>query len=137
MYWRQTMNWNPKTVRYQRLFDFIVEAIRNQGGQSLLLNGPSACRYRGKGGRKCAAGHLIPDDKYNEKIECANVAIGTHPYSLFLSMGYPDTKIRFIRAMQLVHDNGTSESNMESGFARVAEQYKLKYTKKEGWWKNG
>lgn len=50
----------------QKAFDTALNGLRNQGRRSL---GGIGCRYRGKGGAKCAIGFLIPDDRYSEDIE--------------------------------------------------------------------
>lgn len=55
----------------QKLFDRAVGGVLKQGTSSLKINqyGGSICMYRGDNGTKCAIGHLIPDSKYDEKME--------------------------------------------------------------------
>lgn len=51
----------------QGLFDLIVSKVLEQGMPSADEGG--YCMYRGIEGRKCAIGHLIPDDIYDSKME--------------------------------------------------------------------
>jgi hypothetical protein len=51
----------------QELFNKVVCAVRNQGRPNKSSN--DFYRYRGEGGTKCAAGFLIPDDKYDPDME--------------------------------------------------------------------
>ena len=44
-----------------------IEAMERQGRPSVDENG--ACQYRGPNGLRCAAGHLIPDDEYEDWYE--------------------------------------------------------------------
>lgn len=58
----------------QEIFDKVAAGIIAQGGPSLKirparLGEPIECRYRGENGRKCAAGHLIPDADYRVSFE--------------------------------------------------------------------
>lgn len=55
----------------QETFDIAVTGVLGQGGQSIHEEGH--CVYRNEKGRKCAAGHLIPDDRYDESLEYASV----------------------------------------------------------------
>ena len=54
----------------QELINRTYQLLVAQGGPSAELaeNGIS-CLYRGPDGRKCAAGHWIPDDKYTHHLE--------------------------------------------------------------------
>lgn len=56
----------------QEAFETVVRGLYAQGGPSFddLHHGPGICKYRGAEGRKCAVGHLIPDEKYVPELEC-------------------------------------------------------------------
>lgn len=56
----------------QEIFNRVVEGLASQGFErSMRSNDPEdICMYRGLEGRKCAAGHLIRDEYYNEGLEC-------------------------------------------------------------------
>lgn len=63
------------------------------------------CLYRGPNGMKCAAGHLIPDEKYKPKMEGDPILLLlTHDPSLF---GEPitDEDMYFVYDMQQAHDS--------------------------------
>lgn len=51
----------------QEIFNTVVTALLNQGCRSVDLIG--ACSYRGVDGKKCAFGHLIPDELYSPVME--------------------------------------------------------------------
>lgn len=83
----------------QEIFDFVKEALIKQGKPSIDESGK--CMYRGADNCKCAAGHLIPDDKYNPKFE----GWGCSVTSVFEAIGNPDdTRMKFIRDLQGAHD---------------------------------
>lgn len=56
----------PETFTAQRIFDYVVARLAEQGRASMLGN---VCVYRGHSGTKCAVGHLIPDEMYKASME--------------------------------------------------------------------
>jgi hypothetical protein len=62
-------------VEAQELFDYITSKVLEQGRPSILETNDEegeakvVCVYRGENGAKCAAGHVIPDAWYSEKLE--------------------------------------------------------------------
>lgn len=54
-------------ARRQYWFDHVVSNLIRQGKQS--IDGDNGCAYRTEDGRKCAIGHLIPDEAYYEGFE--------------------------------------------------------------------
>lgn len=78
----------------QEIFDTAARGIIAQGGASVLPGGE--CQYRGPNGRKCAAGHLLPDKRYDPYHEGGCAA------SVPFFKGHPH--IRLIAAMQKAHD---------------------------------
>ena len=52
----------------QEIFDKVAKHLLTQGVRS--VDGANGrCMYRGTNGTKCAAGCLIPDDKYDNRFE--------------------------------------------------------------------
>lgn len=58
----------------QLIFNLVASAIIEQGGASALVTTDGVvCQYRGPNGRKCAAGHLLPDADYKPEFEGKSV----------------------------------------------------------------
>lgn len=54
----------------QKTFDTVATHLIRQGRRSTAtVNGSTDCAYRGRGGRKCAVGCLVPDDLYDPEME--------------------------------------------------------------------
>lgn len=86
----------------QEMFDIIVKGILKQGCQS--IDGKS-CKYRGPNTHKCAAGLLIPDEKYSSDLE-GKIAMDFPVYNIIESEGYDPF---FVQEFQTIHDAyGTS-----------------------------
>lgn len=83
----------------QETFDTVVNHLRKQGVKAVAnVVGNAVCRYRAPGGLKCAAGCLIPDDRYNPALE----GEGVHP-SVDLTL--PPCRLAVTRLIQeLGHD---------------------------------
>jgi hypothetical protein len=110
----------------QTAFDIAYKGIIAQGGPSVMLKGgETACLYRGENGRKCAIGHLIPDEMYTSDMD--------GEYSS-LECAIQDSEIvidfEFALDLQTVHDSlSRSENFIEEfkvGMAGLAAQYNLK-----------
>lgn len=87
----------------QEIGSFVVRNLRKQGKQAM---GPSTvgipeqvCMYRSPDGCKCAAGWLIPDDKYDSGMEERGVK--RIPFFLF---EFDSNQIGFIYELQKIHD---------------------------------
>jgi hypothetical protein len=52
---------NLKKSSLQRVFEFVLKALRKQGKPS-MTESMSSCVYRGPNGERCAAGIVMPDD---------------------------------------------------------------------------
>jgi hypothetical protein len=83
----------------QEIFDKVVKGVLDQGRPSKI--GPT-CVYRGVNGAKCAAGFLIPDEKYIKKFELhlADDLQKKYPDSV----EYTAEQVHLVRALQLAHD---------------------------------
>ena len=103
----------------QHTFDTIVEHLRKQGCKSADAIG--VCLYRGPNGLKCAAGILIPDDKYHLDME-------NKPCDLdIVCKAIPEQyDIHIASRMQNIHDS-YPPCYWESKFKQLAERYNLTY----------
>ena len=94
-----------------------IEAVIKQGEQS---NGGYRCRYR-QGELKCAVGHLITDEHYNEDLEHISLELGNKVNdALNKSLGYELSKqeIGYLKYIQLAHDDSTDISTFVKDFKR-------------------
>lgn len=112
----------------QEIFNKMYTGVVTQGAFSFS---GGMCRYR-LDGLKCAAGHLIPDDKYNDTIEgCSVLAFDGTPSKiteLFVSLGFNTNQILFINQAQVIHDRNAEHGTMRdfiSEMADLAQDYGL------------
>lgn len=108
----------------QEVFNKVYAALkaqdfnRSMGGSKTF----KTCRYRGENGLKCAVGHLIPDDKYNNKFEGSTVIDA----DIAAAAGAKeDGDVYFLRNLQLAHDGSVSPSYMKTKLHNLAENYGL------------
>jgi len=99
----------------QETFDFVVKAIVEQGRPAVDQFGN--CEYRTADGRKCAAGHLIPDDQYQPSLEGWSVGTESVPESkrlrdIITAAGH-DADL--VSALQSAHDQSASEERHGAG----------------------
>lgn len=106
----------------QQVFDFVVGRMLAQGRRSMVtLCYGEECAYRSLDGDKCAAGHLIPDEDYNEHWEGAGVCTNLLPGELnavneyFKDRGF---NVNLISSLQSAHDG--AEDNFCAEFAAAA-----------------
>ena len=131
-------------VPLQETFDRVVNALRTQNVK--CVNAKGDCMYRGIENAKCAAGHLIPDEKYRPDIEYSGVALFSNPLSLPEVNTICDTKVNLLRpageiineeghdiilvgALQVVHDSYSLDS-WENQWKKVADAFGLTYTER-------
>lgn len=112
----------------QQLFDTAVGALLAQGVRSF---DDGMCRYRGPDGTKCAVGHLIPDEVYDEAMESKHVlaVLNRNPQMAehLHASDRPETFTRpMLRDMQKVHDDVPPE-NWKRSYMEVAKDYKLEW----------
>lgn len=108
----------------QELFDFVTTAIIEQGKPSAKLVNQIIgdddsylqvyCLYRSDAG-KCAAGHIIPDDRYKPEMEDVTA------HSLFsngLSDLLPDDDkaLELLCCLQNCHDGAANKARSSDGF---------------------
>lgn len=124
-------------IAKQVTFDTIVNHLRAQGCRAATFNDSeyvSICKYRTEvDGRllKCAAGCLIPDDRYKPEFEGSSLYVDyqlrsklTTPGFLIKELGH-DTDLVF--QLQEVHD-GVDVEFWEGAFKSVALKNGLIYT---------
>jgi len=90
----------------QEMFNQAYLGVIAQGGQS--SDGLGHCMYRGPEGRKCAVGHLLPDESYHRRLEGKSVDYGSGALKPALiqagiDMGDKSTKA-LLAKMQYIHD---------------------------------
>lgn len=81
----------------EEVFEYIRNHLLTQNSRSADIDG--TCVYKNEQGLKCAAGCLIPDEKYHPKIE------GTK-WCKLVGIGYvPKAHVKLIQEMQYIHDD--------------------------------
>lgn len=117
----------------QQIFNTVYKGLRSQGFQRSFDKSPEGsvrCLYRGPRGRKCAAGHLIPDDKYHVSMEnqpCLMSSISTAmglPHSHQLSEKNYELAL-FVRELQRIHDTSDLNSTMQRRLEFYAQEQGL------------
>lgn len=111
----------------QETFDFVFKKIIEQGKQSMksISLNYEICAYRGDGGAKCAAGWLIPYDKYTPDME-GNVFDERfcERYNLTFS------NVELVKALQRAHDTSYGQyflHNFKENMKQVAKNFNLEY----------
>lgn len=104
----------------QDTYDIVVAHLRQQGRKSEISHGK--CKYRGPNGTKCAAGCLIPDDKYQLRMEGQTVWSGELE-PLMEELGHD---IGLVSKLQGIHDYNKVEE-WEREFLQLAIEHELKY----------
>ena len=87
-------------MTHQEIFDFVWTKLYEQGEQS---TDDFRCKYRTLDGLKCAVGHLIPDDLYEEAMEGHSVITINKNYSLPSEVFNPNN-ICLLQDLQFAHD---------------------------------
>lgn len=108
------------SIPKQQTFDTIVNHLRTQGARALNA-ALGHCEYRTPTGMKCAAGCLIPDDKYCRSFEGMRVTMTTPAGVLLNELGHD---LVLVQDMQKIHDSHAPH-DWEYQFERVATQHGL------------
>lgn len=111
----------------QETFDLVVKHLLEQGVPSFSDLGLE-CRYRlAEGGRvlKCAAGFLIPDDKYDPSYEGRSV-VDVRIHELIASLGHDPY---LVGSLQAAHDDASEADpylpRLKTKLIEVANRYAL------------
>jgi hypothetical protein len=128
-------------VEAQELFDYITSKVLEQGRASIaIVEEPSGetrkvCVYRGQDGIKCAAGHVIPDAWYSDRLEGHSIdafldmepriqaSLGSH---MFLLSDLQEAHDNAYRATFLYDDTPFTKAFIQRAIA-VAKVYHLNH----------
>jgi hypothetical protein len=107
-------------VTKQETFDIVARHLLTQnkkayGPYYTAFGKNNGCVYRSPDGLKCAAGCLIPDDKYHSDLEGEIANLGDMKL-LLQELGHD---ANFVRRLQLIHDN-TAEEDWAAALIREA-----------------
>lgn len=112
----------------QEVFDKVSFHLLTQNAKSVARMeiwknlDTTTCSYRGDGGRMCAIGCLIPDEKYTNIIEGGSVE-SFRVKAIMYDIGLCE-HMEMLIALQYVHD-GKKVSEWRSNLKQVAQQYSL------------
>ena len=113
----------------QEIHDIIKQGLESQQWQQ-SLDKWNRCMYRSKNGRKCAVGHILPDEFYTKHIEGLQLdgvlfkSRKCKPFFAGLNT-HNDDKISFLYEMQDCHDRNNSPSRMKREFEDISNRYRL------------
>ncbi len=119
-----------KTMTRQEILNKMVAGMDSQGWvKSCLQGNENLCAYRDSEGRKCAVGHLIPDEVYDADMDIIFNGIEelNEEYCLF-----NNEDIFFLEEYQTAHDNTDSPEEREMEFRELAKTYNLTWPKGDG-----
>lgn len=102
----------------QEIFDTVARHLLTQNVKS--TGGQGGCKYLGDDGLKCAVGCLIPDEKYDPKIE----GRGVDEVTSFLPFHVTGKRLDLLCTLQELHD-GKYPRDWRVGLHRIATEYKL------------
>jgi len=74
------------------------------------------CRYRGRGGSKCAVGVLIPDEQYSSALEETDVRNIMQEVPAVSNLDWA-----FLNELQNCHDFYETRADMKAAFRKLAE----------------
>jgi hypothetical protein len=108
----------------QEAFDIVVRGLAAQGWER-SADEHGDCAYRGLGGRKCAIGHLIPDDLYDGALEGNGISsVLSYRYGIREAIG---SVSHLLEEMQGHHDHARSTVNMRERFKKLENKHGLQW----------
>lgn len=108
----------------QQAFDKAYLGLKAQGFERSYGN--DICLYRGPDGKKCALGHLIPDDQYRHDMEAKSVHTINNLFPNALPEGLRDLDgRRALNALQRCHDFAVDAADMRDRLVHFAEMHDL------------
>lgn len=105
----------------QQTFDIVSRHLIRQNAKS--RDGKGDCLYRDSNGNRCAAGCLIPDDRYSANLDGNTVYASKIEY-LFVDLGHD---IDILKDLQEIHDSYDVEKWREE-LRLCAISHNLKFT---------
>lgn len=120
----------------QEMFEKAVRGLHAQGyAQSRAShNGRDpSCAYRGVDDRRCAVGHLIPDEAYQSTLEgyspCVDVDGPNFVARTLITLGVAPDDIDWLRNLQGEHDGGRTPEEMRANLLHFAKAHGLTFPK--------
>ena len=100
-------------------------ALTAQHERSLTTDkdGGVICAYRGDEGRKCAVGHLIPDDRYVPEMEAKSVSNLLTHYPLALGKVPSTAMLKVLQFTQVTHDSHVLSTPWANEFNYIRYTY--------------
>jgi hypothetical protein len=107
----------------QEIFNQVYLGLKAQGFKCSQSSSGYGCVYRGTDGRKCAVGHLIPDELFNENLNTESVRL----VEVQRMLPFPVTGDNFLLLIDLqnAHDGGLDPEYMDICLRDVADGYGL------------
>ena len=110
----------------QEIFDTAYLGLAKQGFEPSMKG--DTCMYRCADGRKCAVGHLIPDEQYDPSLETNTVYIKR----VWVAAGIPDELVEAVGVLQHAHDKALAPAKLKNNLSHFAELYGLTIPQIEG-----
>lgn len=98
-------------MKAQEIFTKAVNGLRKQAAKSFRITHSRGeeCAYRGEEGRKCAIGHVLPDEKYCPEMEGLPVTELRNDFevdSIIMPSDLSESDgIAFLIRLQSIHDS--------------------------------
>lgn len=101
----------------QEIFSMAYIGLAKQGFERSFNDDTRYCLYRDPAGRKCAIGHCIPDEIYDEEFE--NMSLGDLTKQI---PGLSGSDIRFLEDLRSCHDKSYGPASMKKNLHVFAEE---------------
>ena len=109
----------------QQAFNKAYLGLKAQGFERSHKGG-SGCRYRGPDGKKCAIGHMIPDEHYRPEMEGGSVCFIAESYPEALPVGLRGIPAQHaLHRLQRCHDQASNPEDMKRRLVNYAEDWEL------------
>lgn len=108
----------------QEAFNAAYLGLKSQGFEKSYNPEGGVCRYRTNHGLKCAVGHCIPDELYEESFESKSAG---HVKEILdrKSPLFCDIEYNFLKQLQKCHDNANDSAEMQVRFKDFARRNDL------------
>lgn len=114
----------------QQAFDKAYLGLKAQGFERSHKN--EACLYRGPDGKKCALGHVIPDEHYLPEMEHDSAFAVVEQYPEVVPVGLRgDWGKRALHRLQRCHDQALDPEDMQRRLVHYAEDWGLTVPEEE------
>lgn len=107
----------------QEIFDKVWTGLKGQGFER-SVNKENRCVYRGQNGLKCAAGHVLPDEKYDVDYDNGN---GYNVTAIdWFTKTFSIDELNLLHRLQQIHDqDGRPEGGLEAALRDYAKEEEL------------